>query len=52
MSTKTMRLIRDGERGEGGMKVGEEGDYIPIATLSPPDDDELMINVLRCHLTY
>ena len=38
-----MRLIRDGEKGwggggggEGGMKVGEEGDYIPIATLSPP----------------
>ena len=20
------------------MEVGEEGDYIPIATLSPPDD--------------
>ena len=26
-----------GEGGEGGMGVGEEGDYIPIATLSPPD---------------
>ena len=25
-----------GRRGEGGMEVGEEGDYIPIATLSPP----------------
>ena len=24
-----------GEGGEGGMEVGEEGDYIPIATLSP-----------------
>ena len=24
-------------RGEGGMGVGEEGDYIPIATLSPPE---------------
>ena len=23
--------------GEGGMEVGEEGDYIPIATLSPPE---------------
>ena len=22
-------------RGEGGMEVGEEGNYIPIATLSP-----------------
>ena len=28
-----MRLIRDGEKvGEGGMEVGGEGDYIPIAT--------------------
>ena len=23
--------------GEGGMAVGGEGDYIPIATLSPPE---------------
>ena len=23
--------------GGGGMEVGVEGDYIPIATLSPPD---------------
>ena len=36
MSTETMRLIRDGENG-GGLGVGEEGDYIPIATLSPPE---------------
>ena len=34
-STETIRLIRDGEKGEGGMEVGEVGDYIPIATLSP-----------------
>ena len=29
MSTETIRLIRDGEKGggEGGMEVGEEGDY-------------------------
>ena len=27
-----MRLIRDGEKGEGGTEVGGEGDYIPIAT--------------------
>ena len=26
-----------GREGEGGMEVGEEGDYIPIATLSPPE---------------
>ena len=34
-----MRLIRDGEKGGGGggMEVGEEGDYIPVATLSPPE---------------
>ena len=37
MSTETIRLIRDGEKpGGGGMEVGEEGEYIPIATLSPP----------------
>ena len=28
-STETIRLIRDGERGRG--------DYIPVATLSPPE---------------
>ena len=26
-----------GEGGEGGTEVGEEEDYIPIATLSPPE---------------
>ena len=37
-STETIRLIRDGETGGGrGMEVGGEGDYIPIATLSPPE---------------
>ena len=36
-STETIRLIRDGEKGGGGMEVGEEGDYIPIATLSSPE---------------
>ena len=31
-------LIRDGEEGRGGgMKVGREGDYIPIGTLSAPE---------------
>ena len=35
MSTETTRLIRHGEkRVKGGMEVGEEGDYIPVATLS------------------
>ena len=37
MSTETIRLIRDGEKGEGGMEVGGEGDYIPIPTLSPTE---------------
>ena len=33
-----MRLNRDGENGgEGGMEVGEEGEYIPNATLLPPE---------------
>ena len=40
-STETERLIRDGEKGggreEGGMEAGKEGDYRPIATLSPPE---------------
>ena len=42
-STETIRLIGDGEkRGGGGGAVwreGEEGDgdYIPIATLTPPE---------------
>ena len=37
-STETKRLIRDGQKGgAGGMEVGGEGDYIPIATLSPPE---------------
>ena len=33
-STETIRLMG---RGEGGMEVGEEGDHVPIATLSPPE---------------
>ena len=38
MSTETIRFIRDGKKGgKGGMEVGGEGDYIPIATLSPPE---------------
>ena len=38
-STETMRLIRDAEKGGDprGMEVGEEGGYIPVATLSPPE---------------
>ena len=33
---KTIRLIRDGEKGGGGgvWKWGVEGDYIPIATVT------------------
>ena len=41
-STETMRLIRDREKAGGGGKGARrwgkrEGDYIPIATLSPPE---------------
>ena len=37
-SSETIRLIRDGEKGGKGVcRWGEEGDYIPIATLSPPE---------------
>ena len=40
-STGTVRLIRDGEKGGGGAEgcteVGGEGEYIPFATLSPPE---------------
>ena len=28
---------RPWDGGKGGMEVGGEGDYIPIATLSPPE---------------
>ena len=32
------KAIRDGENGGKGLwRWGEEGDYIPIATLSPPE---------------
>ena len=38
MTTETTRLIRDGEKGGKGYGGGGgEGDYIPIATLSPPE---------------
>ena len=38
MYTETIRLIRDEEKGGGGEEVvGEEGDYIPVTTLSPPE---------------
>ena len=35
MFTETTRLIRDGEKGVWRAK--EDGDYIPIATLSAPE---------------
>ena len=43
MSTETIKFIRDGKKaveggyGGGSMEEGEEGDYITIATLSPPE---------------
>ena len=33
-----MKLIRDGDKGGKGVwRWGGEGDYIPTATLSPPE---------------
>ena len=32
---KPQGLLGTGRRGEGGTEVGREGDYTPIATLSP-----------------
>ena len=38
ISIKHLWLIRDGEkRGKGVRRRGKEGDYIPIATRSPPE---------------
>ena len=39
MSTETIRLISDREKGggEGGTVGGGEVDYIPVATMSPPE---------------
>ena len=34
---RLVRTILGGGGEGGGMEVGEEGDYIPIATLSPPE---------------
>ena len=34
---KPQGLLGTGRRGEGGMEMGEEGEYIPIATLSPSE---------------
>ena len=46
MSTETVRLIRDGEKGgKGGTKVGGEGDYIPVAKLSPPESCDSCIKM-------
>ena len=36
-SAETIRLIRDGKKGEERVEVGEDGDSVPIATLSLPE---------------
>ena len=36
-STETIWLIMNGEKGGRGYGDGEEGDYIPNTTLSPPE---------------
>ena len=45
MSTETIRFMRDGGQGEGGIKVGGRGDYIPIATLAK-DNKYTVYNML------
>ena len=42
-SIETLRLIWDGEKGEGGMEEGEEGDYIYL----PLHCQHIMIPALR-----
>jgi len=37
---------------EGGMEVGEEGEYIPIAALSPPEWPALRWAVMRAILMF
>ena len=49
MSTETIRIISDGETGEGGMEVEKEGDYILIATLSPALVSAAMRAILIFH---
>jgi len=34
---RNYKAYYDGEKGGRGMEVGGEGDYVPIATLSPPE---------------
>ena len=36
--------------GKGGMQVGGEGDYTPIATLSPPEWPALRWAAMRCFI--
>ena len=51
--TETTRLIRDGEKGGGAGMGGEEGDYIPIATPSPPEmTPALSWAAMRAILTF
>ena len=38
--------------GEGGMEVGEEDEYIPIATLSPPELPALRWAAMRAVLMF
>ena len=48
MSTETIRIISDGETGEGVMEVEKE-DYILIATLSPALVSAAMRAILIFH---
>ena len=52
-STETMRLIRDGKkRGEGGMKVEEERDFIPIPIVTTRMTSALGWSAMRTILCF
>ena len=46
-STETVSLLRTGAQ-DGYL----DSHTAPELCFNPDDDDELMLNVLRCHLTY
>ena len=52
MSTESVRLIRDGGKGEGGMEVGEEGDYTPSLHCHHQNDSCIKMGSDESHLMF
>ena len=46
------RLIRDGEKGDGGMEVGGEGDYIPSLHCHHLNDVCIKVAAMRAILMF